>query len=90
MTVNEPPKPPAGWHSDPNDPQQLRYWDGDKWTEHRSPTSGSTVQGNAAAPHSEKNSGVPWWVWLIIALIVVPGLIFAALVVFAIAADDDT
>jgi hypothetical protein len=27
---------PAGWHSDPENPGQLRYWDGKQWTEHRS------------------------------------------------------
>lgn len=29
--------PPAGWHPDPQDPAQLRYWDGNQWTEHRAP-----------------------------------------------------
>ena len=24
--------PPAGWHPDPEDNQQLRYWDGQQWT----------------------------------------------------------
>lgn len=27
----------AGWHMDPGDPNQLRYWDGSQWTEHRHP-----------------------------------------------------
>lgn len=31
--------PPAAWHPDPDDPSQLRYWDGAKWTEHRHPRS---------------------------------------------------
>ncbi len=26
-----------GWHPDPEDPAQVRYWDGAQWTEHRSP-----------------------------------------------------
>jgi len=30
---------PPGWHDDPEDPQQYRYWDGSQWTEHRSPRS---------------------------------------------------
>lgn len=24
--------PPAGWHPDPHDPNQLRWWDGTQWT----------------------------------------------------------
>ncbi len=28
---------PADWYEDPEDPGQLRYWDGAAWTEHRSP-----------------------------------------------------
>lgn len=27
----------AGWYNDPEYPSQLRYWDGTRWTEHRSP-----------------------------------------------------
>lgn len=36
--VTEPSKggslPPADWYVDPQDPTQLRYWDGEAWTEH--------------------------------------------------------
>lgn len=28
---------PAGWHPDPQNPGQLRYWDGTTWTDHRAP-----------------------------------------------------
>ena len=28
---------PANWYRDPEDANQLRYWDGAGWTEHRSP-----------------------------------------------------
>ena len=31
--------PPAGWHPDPDDPSQQRYWDGSSWTEHRAPAA---------------------------------------------------
>lgn len=27
----------AGWYDDPQDSSQLRYWDGNNWTEHRAP-----------------------------------------------------
>src|SRR4029453_4227352 len=29
--------PAANWYPDPHDPNQLRYWDGHQWTEHRAP-----------------------------------------------------
>ena len=29
--------PAANWYPDPQDPTQLRYWDGTQWTEHRAP-----------------------------------------------------
>lgn len=32
--------PPAGWFDDPNDAGQLRYWDGNTWTEHAHPKQG--------------------------------------------------
>ena len=33
----EPAPTPAGWYDAPNDPAQLRYWDGKGWTDHHSP-----------------------------------------------------
>lgn len=39
---------PAGWYPDPEDPAQLRYWDGTTWTDHRHP-----VEPAAAAPAAE-------------------------------------
>jgi hypothetical protein len=41
---------PAGWHPDPEDPSQLRYWDGDAWTEHRSPAGPGTPGGGYYSP----------------------------------------
>ena len=29
--------PPADWYDDPEDATKYRYWDGIRWTEHRSP-----------------------------------------------------
>ncbi len=29
-----PPETPAGWYPDHNQPGMLRYWDGQRWTEH--------------------------------------------------------
>jgi uncharacterized protein (AIM24 family) len=44
----------AAWHPDPQDPSQLRWWDGTQWTEHTAPIadtvgSGSTTLGSAPA-----------------------------------------
>jgi hypothetical protein len=41
---------PADWYDDPHDPTQLRYWDGQQWTEHRSPKGGQAVGAVGAAP----------------------------------------
>lgn len=30
---------PADWYPDPEDPTGLRYWDGNRWTEHRTPAA---------------------------------------------------
>jgi hypothetical protein len=27
--------PPAAWYADPENPEGMRYWDGGRWTEHR-------------------------------------------------------
>jgi hypothetical protein len=47
MTSPTPNQP--GWHSDPRQPDQIRYWDGSAWTEHTAP----------AAPISSPSSGPP-------------------------------
>jgi uncharacterized protein YbjQ (UPF0145 family) len=43
---------PADWYPDPENPGQLRYWDGTQWTEHRHPanqTDPSTVESQPGA-----------------------------------------
>lgn len=43
---------PADWYPDPENPGQLRYWDGNRWTEHRSPSQAAdagTVQSQPGA-----------------------------------------
>jgi hypothetical protein len=39
---------PAGWHPDPHDASQWRYWNGSAWTEHRSPRFYATTPVAAA------------------------------------------
>ena len=48
--------PPPGWYPDPEQPANVRWWDGTTWTEHRAPVwqppMGSWVgPGSAAANH---------------------------------------
>lgn len=52
---------PPGWYEDPNDPSQLRYWDGAAWTEALAPAAGAQladqVAYGAAAPTSTSGLG---------------------------------
>ena len=45
------PPTPANWYPDPEDPNALRYWDGNAWTEHRAPASPPQPPA-AAAPEA--------------------------------------
>lgn len=67
--------PGAGWHDDPEDPTQLRYWDGAAWTDHRSPKPGvrhgveagaAAFGGAAQGPVAQRTSGAPWWLTAVI------------------------
>ena len=48
--------PPAGWHPDPDDPNQWRYWDGERWTDQRAPR----FQQPPPPPH-DPAPDVPGW-----------------------------
>jgi len=59
---------PSGWYDDPQDPSQLRYWDGVVWSSHVSPKISPTVQQStigmpygvtpaAARPQSDGTQG---------------------------------
>lgn len=54
---------PAGWYSDPQNPDQQQYWDGQQWTEHRSPVLPS------APPSSVKSVTRKPWLWILIATV---------------------
>ena len=40
---------PAGWYPDPQQQDQLRYWDGAAWTEHQAPAQGAAPMGGDPA-----------------------------------------
>ena len=46
--------PPAGWHPNPENDQELRYWDGSSWTEHTAP-----VASKSPGAKTEKPSKTP-------------------------------
>lgn len=49
MTVDAPQRPPAaGWYHDPENPAQLRWWDGSTWTSHTRPVEDAPVVPPAA------------------------------------------
>jgi len=55
--------PDAGWYADPDDAEALRYFDGQRWTDHRSPqplSSEATLEpvDTAANP---RQSATPAW-----------------------------
>jgi len=55
---------PAGWFPDPENPEQLRYWDGSIWTEHRAPMNRPNPETIPTSPvgtgagHGDPNDGV--------------------------------
>ena len=41
---------PRNWYPDPDDPSQLRFWDGSHWTENRAPAAPPEVPPSSAPP----------------------------------------
>lgn len=81
MTDGGTSTPPPGWYDDPSDITCLRYWDGWRWTDHRtlkplmaprgaSGSVGTPAIASASTPVGH-TSGMPWWGWLIIAMVAV-------------------
>lgn len=48
---------PSGWYADPDDSSQLRYWDGDRWTDHRQQTTQRVEEPAASPPFSGSGPG---------------------------------
>ena len=64
------PPPPAGWFPDP-DGRGLRWWDGERWTEH--------LAGLQPAP--PRSGGAGWKIALVIALVFAAGIAGCAMLV---------
>ena len=39
--------PPAAWYPSPENPDQLRWWDGTQWTEHYAPVASSPTDAGS-------------------------------------------
>ena len=74
-----PPAIEAGWYPDPDQPQTVRYWDGDAWTDQRAPKS-------EPAPRSMSGASLASPL-LILTLIAGFGVIAVAVGMFLPAAD---
>ncbi len=91
MTAPQGPNPPA-WHPDPERPGMLRWWDGERWTDHRQPVSsaGQPTGATAAGPpfvSPPNQGGVPKW--LLIGAPILVLLIIIGVVVAVVAGGDD-
>jgi uncharacterized RDD family membrane protein YckC len=51
---------PSGWYDDPNDPAQLRYWDGVVWTSHVTPRKSPTVDQSGIGTAPEAGGPAPY------------------------------
>jgi hypothetical protein len=50
-----------GWYPDPYDPTQLRYWNGEAWTESTTPAQGQPEPGAGGAPGGPSGAGPDPW-----------------------------
>lgn len=74
---------PAGWHPDPSDPNQIRYWDGQQWTGRTQPRP-QPAGPQQSTPQPPKKSNA----WKVIAAVVA---VFAVISVIgnAIGGDEE-
>ena len=80
---------PAGWYPEPDGREGQRWWDGTRWTEYATPLAAppqphSQQQSRAWAPYdAEARARVPEgtpvdtvWIWLVVALPILPVVAF--------------
>lgn len=64
---------PADWYTDPQDPRQLRYWDGNAWTAHQAPRNAA----HQSSPAHRAPSTEPTGRWYFVVTIASVGLLAA-------------
>ncbi|MYH43028.1 MAG: DUF2510 domain-containing protein [Acidimicrobiaceae bacterium] len=77
--------PPADWYTDPEDSSQYRYWDGSRWTDHRSPRYGTPdgeagASGDRAAPRHRSIRSLLGGTWRLMTQNLRPLLVIYAVV----------
>ena len=76
------PTPPPGWHPDPDGSNQLRWWDGQQWTDQYQPSPVSTSAGEKVSMGRGKKIAIG-------AAVVFVGLIIVGLIGNALSPDKD-
>ena len=52
---------PAGWYTDPSDPQRVRYWDGGNWSSPSCSVSPSAATAGVPGASASTQTPRPWW-----------------------------
>lgn len=67
---------PSGWYQDPQQAEQLRYWDGQAWTHHTAPMAVGPPahRGQGATNYQSGMSGLAISGWIIGGVVAVCGL----------------
>jgi hypothetical protein len=85
--VSTPALPPAGWFPNPDDPSELRWWDGTAWTEHTAPPT-AVVPANA--PRTKGRIPIGTWIGIgltaLFALAAIPAGLGSVLIYIALIA----
>jgi hypothetical protein len=66
--------PPAAWYADPDNAEGMRYWDGSRWTEHR-------TDYRAAAPKPKASEGMVAAGYILAFLFPVAGVVIGVMLI---------